>query len=89
VVPHGELDLATAARLQATLDEQFANGVDHVVADLRELTFIDSTGVRTLWSVHQRADRDGMRLSLIVGDGNVQRALRVTGLLERMHLVER
>src|SRR5215208_7255089 len=80
VVPSGELDLATADQLEAAVAEQFDNGFDHVVADLRELTFIDSTGIRTLWQAHQRAERSGVRLSIIPGNGDVSRALDLTGL---------
>jgi len=89
IVPRGELDLSTADHLEAALHEQFANGFFHVVADLRELTFLDSTGVRVLWQAHEGAERDGVRLSLIPGSGEVGRALELTGLLTRMDLLER
>jgi anti-sigma B factor antagonist len=89
VAPRGELDLATADQMRAALLEQFDNGFAHVVADLRELTFIDSTGIRILWQAHQRSEQDGTRLSLIPGDGHVSRALRITGLLEHMDLLDR
>jgi anti-sigma B factor antagonist len=89
VAPRGELDLATAEQMRAALLEQFDNGFAHVVADLRELTFIDSTGIRILWQAHQRSEQDGTRLSVIPGDGNVSRALRITGLLEHMDLLDR
>jgi anti-anti-sigma factor len=89
VAPRGELDLATAEQMRVALLEQFDNGFAHVVADLRELTFIDSTGIRILWQAHQRSEQDGTRLSLIPGDGNVSRALRITGLLEHMDLLDR
>jgi anti-sigma B factor antagonist len=88
VAVSGELDLVSAERLQATVFEQFDNGFTHVVADLRELSFIDSSGIRALWQSHQRAERDGMRLSVVAGDGDVRRALHMTGLLDRMHLLE-
>jgi anti-anti-sigma factor len=89
VVPTGELDLTTSDRMQAAMAEQFANGFDHVVADLRQLSFIDSSGIRTLWQAHQEARRAGLRLSVIPGDGDVCRALRMTGLLDRMDITER
>jgi anti-sigma B factor antagonist len=88
VVPRGELDVATAPRMADAVLEQFDSGFRHVVADLRELTFIDSSGIRTLWLAHQRAERDGVRLSVIPGDGEIRRALDLTGLLERMDLLE-
>jgi anti-anti-sigma factor len=87
VVPRGELDVHTADRLRTAMQEQFASGFAHVVADLRELTFIDSSGIRALWQTHARAEQDGVRLSVIPGDGDVRRALTLTGVLDRMHLI--
>jgi anti-sigma B factor antagonist len=89
VAPRGELDIATAKQMSAALLEQFDNGFAHVVADLRELTFIDSTGIRVLWQAHQRSAQDGTRLSLIPGNGNVGRVLQIMGLLEHMDLLDR
>ena len=89
VAPRGELDIATADQMRAALLEQFDNGFVHVVADLRDLTFIDSTGIRVLWQAHQRSEQNGTRLSLIPGDGTVGRALQLTGLLEYMDLLDR
>jgi anti-sigma B factor antagonist len=89
IAPRGELDLATADRMDATLLEQFDNGFAHVVVDLRELTFIDSTGIRILWQAHRRSELDGTRLSVIPGDGPVNRALLLTGLLEHLNLLDR
>jgi anti-sigma B factor antagonist len=89
IATSGELDLATADRMAAAVVEQFEVGFGHVVADLRELTFIDSTGIRTLWQAHQRAQRDGRRLSIILGDGQVRQALDITGLVDRRDVLER
>jgi anti-sigma B factor antagonist len=89
VAPRGELDLATADRMDATLLEQLDSGFAHVVVDLRELTFIDSTGIRILWQAHRRSELDGTRLSVIPGDGPVNRALLLTGLLEHLNLLDR
>jgi len=54
----GELDLATAGRLEQAL----ASASAPVVLDLRGLTFMDSTGVRVLLEAAE--DADG-RLSII------------------------
>ena len=48
VVPVGELDTATADELQTKLCELREAGFDRVVLDLRELEFLDSTGLRLL-----------------------------------------
>ena len=55
VVIRGELDLATAPDLEAALTERLDAGQD-VVVDLRELAFLDSTGLRVLVASHIRAE---------------------------------
>jgi anti-anti-sigma factor len=64
VLPHGELDVATVAELRAVLTAQRGR----VVLDLRDLRFIDVAGLRLLLEVDAAARRDGMSLSLVVGD---------------------
>ena len=55
VVIRGELDLATAPDLEAALPERLDAGQD-VVVDLRELEFMDSTGLRVLVAAHARVE---------------------------------
>jgi anti-anti-sigma factor len=55
VVIRGELDLATAPDLEAALTERLDAGQD-VVVDLRELAFMDSTGLRVLVAAHARVE---------------------------------
>ena len=54
----GELDLASSAALEEELARVVGTGVAQVIVDLRELEFMDSTGLSTLVKAHQRADRD-------------------------------
>ena len=65
VVIRGELDLATAPELEAALSERLDAGQD-VVVDLRELAFMDSTGLRVLVAAHARARRRRTPSFLIV-----------------------
>src|SRR5689334_25314669 len=61
VTVRGELDLATAGRLDSALDTLTA---EDVVLDLRPLTYLDSTGVRLLVRRDAAAPSGGRRLSL-------------------------
>jgi anti-anti-sigma factor len=63
VVVRGELDLATASRLETALAE-VGNGA--VTVDIRGLTFMDSTGVRTLLQATEDAGRDGLELRFLL-----------------------
>ena len=86
VVPVVELDLATAELLEQQLHELRSAGFDRVVLDLRELTFIDSSGIRVVVAEHQFADDAEHAFSLISGPPAVQRALEVCGLLGMLHI---
>jgi anti-anti-sigma factor len=63
VVPHGELDLATAPELEAALLTQ----TGPVVVDLRRLSFVDASGLRVLVEAEAHSRRDGMNLRFIAG----------------------
>lgn len=63
-VIRGELDLATAPDLDAALNELLDAGKD-VVVDLRELAFMDSTGLRVLVAAHARAEDGGPSFEIV------------------------
>jgi anti-anti-sigma factor len=83
VVPVGELDLDTAQELEAVLATQSGP----VVVDLRELSFIDLTGLRLLLAADARSRQDGMNLRFIPGRV-VRRLLEVAELPDRLRYVE-
>jgi anti-sigma B factor antagonist len=80
VCPRGEIDLASAGLLDAQLDELWASGWIDVVVDLREVAFMDSSGVHVLLSHHRRAAGRDARFSIIDGGGPVARVLELTGM---------
>jgi anti-anti-sigma factor len=77
VAPVGELDCAAVAQLQAQLDELRRSGFEHVVLDLRQLTFMDSSGVALILDENLAARRDGRDFVLIDGAPAIQRVLKV------------
>lgn len=78
VLPRGELDLATVETLRTALDG--ITNAPKLVLDLRQLSFIDSTGVHLLVALHQSAQRDGLQLTLIAPPAPVLRAFELCGL---------
>ena len=56
--------------------------------DLRELEFIDSTGLGVLVKTHQRMREEGDQLAIIEGDGQVKRLLELTGLDQQLTLID-
>lgn len=88
VAVSGELDLASGPELEAQLDQLTGPGVQLVVIDLRALDFMDSTGLSILVRAHQRLAGEGCEMGLVKGSQQVQRLLDLTGVAERLRLVD-
>jgi anti-sigma B factor antagonist len=82
----GELDLAAAPTLEAELDRALAAGCALIVLDLKELDFIDSTGLSALVRGHQQAREAGIELGIVNPGAQAERLLSLTGLTERLTL---
>src|SRR5436305_12942409 len=80
VCPHGEVDLVTVRRVRERIDELTAAGFERLLLDLREVTFLDSTGLRLLIELDHAARAGGWQLALIDGPPAVQRLFDLTGL---------
>jgi anti-sigma B factor antagonist len=84
----GELDLASSPALEEELDRVAALDKPLVIVDLRELEFMDSTGLSVLVKAHQRAEEQGRRFGLVNGSQQVQRLLTLTGVADRLTVVD-
>jgi stage II sporulation protein AA (anti-sigma F factor antagonist) len=83
----GELDPATAPTLEARLAEVTADGdVRRVVLDLAQITFLDSSGLRTLVAANEALRARAAELVLQAPTSNIRRVLEVTGLTELIEL---
>ena len=77
----GEVDVYTAPRLRERVVQLLVGGVRYVVADLREVDFLDSTGLGALvGSLKRLREQDGS-LELVTGQERVMQVLRLTGLV--------
>ena len=76
----GELDVVSAAPLRRELVRLAEADVGHVLVDLTEVTFIDSTGMGVLIGALKRFRSAGGCLELVVRDARVLRVLRIAGL---------
>lgn len=82
VAPHGEIDVLTVDRLRAALAGALAARPNELVVELRDLTFIDSTGLGALIGGFQRARDAGVRFRLAHPSPAVRQILVLSGLLE-------
>lgn len=88
-VPRGELDLATAPELEGRVLGTIREG-GSVVLDLSELTFMDSTGVRTVVAAHQAARDAGTELAVVrpPRESPVSRVIDISGIAGTLGLVD-
>jgi anti-sigma B factor antagonist len=84
----GELDISTAQLLEDDLHRVEAERPELIVLDLRDLAFMDSTGLRLLIMADARAKEEGRRLAIGRGNEMIQRVLHVTRLDERLEVVD-
>jgi anti-anti-sigma factor len=88
ISPTGELDIATTPSLEQAITEATSERGASLVLDLRELTFMDSTGLRTLAQTNARAESDGFSLSIVRGPRQIERVLEISGLGALLPLVD-
>jgi anti-anti-sigma factor len=84
----GELDLAGADLLEGELQRVEASDARRIILDLRELEFIDSTGVRLVYMADMRSRTDSDRLAIRRGSDKVHRLFVITDLADRLPFVD-
>jgi anti-anti-sigma factor len=88
VIVAGELDLATAEQLEAQLKQVESAGPETLVLDLRELEFMDSTGLRAVIAADTRARERGGKLVVVRAPDDVDRVFRITLMDQHLELVD-
>ena len=84
----GELDVASAPRLEQELATAAGGDARLIVLDLRELEFMDSTGLRAVLTAYDAAREDGRGFGLVRGPQQVQRLLSLTRVADRLVIVD-
>jgi anti-anti-sigma factor len=90
VALRGELDLLTVSKVAEVLDglELRADGLRHVVLDLRGLTFMDVLGLKELIRQNEYARSNRHNLAVVRGTAAIQRILELTGVEDMLVLVD-
>jgi anti-sigma B factor antagonist len=85
LVLQGELDLASADKLEAAITRLCTAGALEIELDLRDVTFLDSQGLRAILGGREACARHHADYFLIRGENPVQQRLfEVTGLLDAL-----
>jgi len=84
----GELDIATTPQLEEAARATVAGGVRDLIIDLSELSFMDSSGLRLLIILRDRASSEGWTLRLVKPAGPPLTILALTGADKNLPFVE-
>jgi anti-sigma B factor antagonist len=76
----GEIDVYTAPELRQQVIRLVDSGTRHIVADLREVDFLDSTGLGALVGSLKRLRQHQGSLELVTSGGRVLQLFQITGL---------
>ncbi|MCZ4120951.1 anti-sigma factor antagonist [Streptomyces sp. H39-S7] len=76
----GELDYDAAAELQRQLSDQMALGYRHLMLDLSQMPFMDSSGLRVVLELIRDIGQAGGRVLLVAPAPAVRRLLELTGV---------
>ncbi|MBI5107025.1 MAG: STAS domain-containing protein [Solirubrobacterales bacterium] len=80
VRPVGEVDLATAPAFEQRVSEAAGAGFASIVIDLRDVTFLDSSGLRVLLAAHVAGQDGSPALEVVRARPEVHRVVELTGL---------
>jgi len=84
----GELDLNTGFRLERVIKGIEEEPPTAIVVDLRDLEFVDSTGLAKIVAAHRRGEAGGWRIAVVRGEGIVDTVLTTTRLDAYLDVVD-
>lgn len=82
----GEIDVATAPRLIAALNDAVTQAVRSVVIDLSSVGFMDSTGLALLINAHRRLTRQRKGFAVVCPQGPLWRVFELTDMLDTLRV---
>jgi anti-sigma B factor antagonist len=82
----GELDVATAPRMLAALNEALADMALPLIVDLSRVVFMDSTGLALLMNARRRARRRGQGFAIVCPGGPISRVFEIADMVESLRV---
>lgn len=81
---YGELDLSGVTRMSEAFAAALDSDARAIVLDLRELEFLDSTGVHAILMAERSAKERDRGFVIVRGPRQVQRIFEISGIAERL-----
>ena len=88
VVVGGEIDVYTAPKLREQLIDLVSSGAYHLVVDMENVDFLDSTGLGVLVGALKRVRSNDGELSLVCTQPRIRKVFEVTGLTKVFSLYD-
>jgi anti-sigma B factor antagonist len=82
----GEIDIATAPRMIAALNEVLAGIESPLVVDLSSVVFMDSTGLALLMNARRRVVRSGQGFAIVCPPGPIGRVFEIADMVESLRV---
>ena len=76
----GEVDISNASQLRAELKAMFDENASPVNIDIKDLSYIDSTGLGVIIGAYGRMKEQGVSVKLLNPAKNVEKLLKITSL---------
>lgn len=84
----GEVDLSTVEEVEEKLRSAIDGAPGLLVMDLREVTFLDSSGLRMVLKANRELSENGGRLVVVQGARRVAKVFELTGAHEELEIVD-
>jgi anti-sigma B factor antagonist len=82
----GEIDVASAPRLIAALNEAVAEAARSVIIDLTSVDFMDSTGLALLINAHRRLAVRRKGFAVVCPAGPLRRVFEITDMVDTLRV---
>jgi anti-sigma B factor antagonist len=84
----GEVDVYTAPQIREQIQDLAAKGTVHLIADLSQVEFIDSSGLGALIGGLRRVREDDGSLVLVISTRRILRVFQLTGLTKALAIYD-
>jgi anti-sigma B factor antagonist len=82
----GEIDVASAPRLIAALNDAVAEAARSVIIDLTSVGFMDSTGLALLINAHRRLTVRRKGFAVVCPAGPLRRVFEITDMIDTLRV---
>lgn len=80
VILKGEVDISNAAQLKSELQAMLKEKMAPVTMDIKDLSYIDSTGLGVIIGTYKRMEERGISMKMKNPVKNVEKLLKITNL---------